>query len=288
MGFARAGFEVVGVDVSETAGRAFELNKIGKFVRADISKESVQGDFDIIIGGPPCKPWSAVNTTRRGKNHRDYQLLSKFFRNVERQMPRLFVLENVPLLANDETLRRNVRRLSKRGYSIMGRIMKYGDYGAPTSRHRFFLFGTREKDAARFFDKLSAYSCSPKTVKDVIWNLRNKQKGEVPDHVWPELKTIDKYMKNYVEKKFGWYILKWNEPAPSFGNIMKTYILHPDSFNGRPTRVISVREALLIMGFDEAWEFPERVGLGAKYQMIVDAVSPIFSYAVANAIRDEF
>jgi site-specific DNA-cytosine methylase len=154
----------------------------------------------------------------------------------------------------------------------MGRIIKYGDYGAPTSRHRFFLFGTREKDAARFFDKLSAYSCSPKTVKDVIWNLRNKQKGEVPDHVWPELKTIDKYMKNYVEKKFGWYILKWNEPAPSFGNIMKTYILHPDSFNGRLTRVISVREALLIMGFDEAWEFPERVGLGAKYQMIVDAV----------------
>jgi site-specific DNA-cytosine methylase len=75
MGFARAGFEVVGVDVSETAGRAFELDKIGKFVRADISKESVQGDFDIIIGGPPCKPWSAVNTTRRGKNHRDYQLL---------------------------------------------------------------------------------------------------------------------------------------------------------------------------------------------------------------------
>jgi DNA (cytosine-5)-methyltransferase 1 len=123
-------------------------------------------------------------------------------------------------------------------------------------------------------------------VKDAIWKLREKKRNEIPDHVWPELKTIDKYRHYYATGKYGWYILKWNEPAPSFGNVMKTYILHPDSFNGQSTRVISVREALLVMGFDNSFRFPQDLGLGARYQMIVDAVSPVFSYAAARVSKD--
>jgi DNA (cytosine-5)-methyltransferase 1 len=89
------------------------------------------------------------------------------------------------------------------------------------------------------------------------------EKGCYPDHVWPNLKTIDKYAENYRTNKFGWYVLNWSEPAPSFGNVMKTYILHPDSLNGKPSRVISVREALLVMGFNENTRF-QRIGRWGK------------------------
>ena len=123
-------------------------------------------------------------------------------------------------------------------------------------------------------------------VRDVIWDLREKKKNAVVDHVWPELNTIDKYRKYYEKGKYGWYILKWNEPAPSFGNVMKTYILHPFGFNGKKTRVISIKEALLIMGFSESFRFPQGLGLGSRYQMIVDSVSPVFSFAAANVIRN--
>jgi DNA (cytosine-5)-methyltransferase 1 len=108
----------------------------------------------------------------------------------------------------------------------------------------------------------------------------------LPDHVWPELRTINKYRKYYKTGKYGWYILDWKEPAPSFGNVMKTYILHPDAFNGRRTRVISVKEALLIMGYDSRFRFPQDYGLGARYQMVVDSVSPTFSYPAAKVTEE--
>jgi DNA (cytosine-5)-methyltransferase 1 len=278
---------VTGVDISESVGKTFQSNSRGRFVKADLSKVLVgRNGYDIVIGGPPCKPWSAVNTTRRGSVHRDYNLLSRFFLHIEYHRPMIFVLENVPLLANDITLTTHVKKLVKKGFSVEGRIVKYSDYGASTSRHRFILFGTRKGNAATFFQEVEGLKRPPKTVRDAIWELRDKEKGEVPDHVWPELKTINKYLGHYESGKFGWYILKWDEPAPSFGNIMKTYILHPDAFSCRTKRVISVKEASLIMGFERRFRFPEEFGLGSRYQMIVDAVSPVFSYAAARAIRE--
>lgn len=288
-GFKKAGFEVTGVDISESVGRTYQLNNKSQFLKADLSDVLIEDDsYGIIIGGPPCKPWSAVNQkkTRRGKRHRDFLLLSRFFEHVVHNSPQVFVLENVPLLANDKTLKSYVEKLRSQGYSIESDIVKYSDYGAPTSRHRFILFGTRKGDAKVFFKKLNEHRRSPQTVRDAIWELKDKEKGEVPDHVWPDLKTIRKYQSYYETGKFGWYVLRWDEPAPSFGNIMKTYILHPDAFNGKPERVISVREALLIMGFESRFRFPQEFGLGLRYQMIVDAVSPIFSHAAAKVVRE--
>ncbi|MEM0288088.1 MAG: DNA cytosine methyltransferase [Nitrososphaerota archaeon] len=289
LGFKKAGFQVTGVDILEDAGQTYRLNmkNDGKFIQADLSREIMDGQYDIIIGGPPCKPWSSVNTVKRGKVHRDYELLSRFFDHVEYHLPRIFILENVPPVANDETLSKHIKRLVKLGYSVSGRIIAYSEYGAPTRRRRFILFGTRESDAYVFFDMLSSHLQPAKTVRDAIWKLRDRERGEVADHVWPELRTIPKYMEKYEHGKFGWYILKWDEPAPSFGNVMKTYILHPDALNGngKPSRVISVKEASLIMGFDTNFIFPENVGLGLKYQMIADAVSPVFSYVAAKTIK---
>lgn len=288
-GFGRAGFEVTGADVSESVGRAFKQHTKSQFIKVDLSKTLIKNDdYDILMGGPPCKPWSAVNTTKRGKKHHDHYLLSRFFQHIEYHFPKIFLFENVPLIANDETLRLHIKRLDRLGYSILGKKVRYSDYGAATSRHRYILFGTKRGDAAAFFSSLLNYACSPRTVRDAIWRLRCRARGTVSDHEWPELKTIRKYERYYESGKFGWYILKWNKPAPSFGNIMKTYILHPDAFDGGSLRVISVRETLLILGFDSKFSFPKHLSLGLRYQMVVDAVSPVFSYAAARAIRDTF
>jgi DNA (cytosine-5)-methyltransferase 1 len=286
-GFKAAGFDVTGVDVSENAGKTFELNQCGRFQKADLSKACLMGTYDVVVGGPPCKPWSAVNTTKRGKAHSDYILLSKFFEHIELLSPKAFLLENVPLVAAEPLLKGHVARLKKRGYSICGKVIRYSDFGASTKRHRYVLFGAKVGKSETFFCELSAHFSPPRTVKDAIWNLRKKEKNEVADHVWPELRTIGKYIDNYKSHKFGWYILNWDEPAPSFGNVMKTYILHPDAFNGGSTRVVSVKEASLIMGFDSRFRFPKEIGLGMRYQMVVDSVSPVFSRVAARIIRSQ-
>jgi DNA (cytosine-5)-methyltransferase 1 len=212
--------------------------------------------------------------------------MSRYFRHIDFNKPDAFLMENVPLIAHDKVLAKNIRQLERKGYSIMSKIINYSKYGAPTRRHRYVIFGIKGKSAELFFEKLSQYESPATPVQDVIWYLREKEKGEVADHVWPELRTIDKYKDYYDTGKYGWYILKWKEPAPSFGNVMKTYILHPDAFDVGPTRVISVKEALLVMGYDQAFRFPENFGLGARYQMVVDSVSPVFSYLAAKVIKE--
>jgi DNA (cytosine-5)-methyltransferase 1 len=285
-GFEEAGFDVTGVDISQNAIDTFRLNNKGSCIKANLLKELIETDSPIIVGGPSCRPWAAVNLTRRGKKHKDYKLLSRFFKHIEHNQPQIFILENVPSIAKETTLWRNIKRLKKQGYSILSQTVTYGDYGAPTKRHRFIAFGIKGKEAGLFFKNLSKYERPPTQIKDVIWDLRDKANGEVRDHVWPNLRTINKYKHYYETGKFGWYILEWAKPAPSFGNVMKTYILHPDSFNGNTTRVISIREALMIMGFDKNFHFPEKLGLGARYQMVADSVSPVFSHAAALATKE--
>lgn len=285
-GFKKAGFNVTGVDISEYAQDTFRFNHFGEFKLLDLSKEVMDGDYDAIIGGPPCRPWSNVNLTNRGKEHKDYQLVSVFFEHVERLKPRAFLFENVFPVAHDDMFLAWIAKMEGLHYSVHKMRIRYSDYGAATTRGRFFAFGLAGGgDAAIFEKRLKRHKTGPRTVKHEIWSLRNKQLGEAPDHIWPQLNTIDSYKDRYESGQYGWYVLKWGEPAPSFGNVMKTYILHPESFNGGTTRVISVRESYRIMGFDSRFRFPRDNGMGKRYQMVVDSVSPIFSKKAAKVIK---
>jgi DNA (cytosine-5)-methyltransferase 1 len=295
LGFKKANFQVTGVDINAAAKETFELNDIGDFILADLSKELVEDDCDIVLGGPPCKPWATINTTRRGSYHPDYNLLIRFYDHILSVKPRAFLMENVPALQNRLVFKRQLGRVRKAGYAVDFRSVKYSEFGAPTNRRRLIVFGVRNAEAKennqrdmtkQFFESLSSQRTASSTVRKAIWYLRNKGQNEAPDHQWPELKTIDRYRGFYATGKYGWYVLKWNEPSPSFGNVVKTYVLHPDSFNGGITRVISVREAWRLLGFGKGFRLPARNGLEMKYQLAVDSVSPRFSWRAARAAKE--
>ena len=97
------------------------------------------------------------------------------------------------------------------------------------------------------------------------------------------LRTIGKYDDKYSSGKFGWHQLRWDETAPSFGHVGKTYTLHPDGKDG-DRRVVSPREVMALLGFPDAFRFPSTVPRTSKYRMVADAVSPIFGRALATAI----
>jgi DNA (cytosine-5)-methyltransferase 1 len=250
----------------------------------NLSKEIVNGGYDAVIGGPPCKPWSSINTTRRASQHPDFSLLSRFFLHVKKNRPEVFLLENVP--PAKPFAERRTNRLKSIGYHSASRLIRYSDFGAPTSRHRMIVFGTRHGDPDDFFEALDKKRKSPQTVRDAIGSLANASEGSVRDHEYPKLRTLHKYRRYYETGKFGWYILDWDQPAPSFGNVVKTYTMHPSGWQGHPPRVISVKEALLLMGFEDKFHFPAGLGLSERYQMVVDSVSPVFSAALAKTLRD--
>lgn len=287
-GFSKSGYDVTGIDINPWAEKIFDKNKIGKVIIKDLKEDSVTDlKPDIIVGGSPCKPWSTLNLKKRGPLHEDFILMEKYFLHIFELKPVIFVFENVIPVGKDETLRRIIRKLRRHGYSIYEERIRYSDFGAAIARDRYFAFGFyRNIPARKQFEKLLFTSRkTPKTVKQAIEKYRRRKEKEIPDHEWPNLKTINKYTEKYKSGKFGWYILQWDKPSPSFGNIMKTYILHPGFNNGGPRRTISIREAAAIFGFKDDFSFPEGMGKGIRYQMIADAVSPDFSYLIGNLFK---
>jgi len=301
-GFSREGFRVTGLDINPLVPDIFELNGIGEAIVADLRtyrvKEIAPKSREeplVLVGGPSCRPWSNVNRRRHlfGPAHPDYVLMIKFLDAVSALKPDVFLMENVLPVANDPGFQEKMNSLS-RHYWIARTRVRYSDYGAPTSRERFFAAGFRRgrrvDHASSFLGKLDKERrrSRPKTVEDVLAGYMGLGYGEAPDHHWPNFKTIHRYKEKYRSNRYGWYKLDPKKPAPSFGNVMKTYILPPWAGNGHgvPLRVISVREAMALMGLDPSFRFPEGSAMKTRYQMVADAVSPVFSRIAARAISE--
>lgn len=298
LGFARNGFTVKGYDHYHRVPEIFELNGIGAAECRDLSLsgqvEHSGGDGPLVVtGGPPCRPWSNVNRRpeRYREGHRDYALLDSYFRHVQRLKPEAFLMENVLPVGGDPTFLGWAERLSRRYWITFGPV-RYSDYGAATARQRFFAVGFRRGKrvdlASEFFARLEHHQAPALTTGKALHYLLKVPQGGVADHHWPNFRTIDKYLDKYAQNRFGWYRLDPGKPAPSFGSVMKTYILHPYAGNGHgvPQRVISVREAMTLMGFSRKFRFPEGMGMKHRYQMVADAVSPVFSGVAALVMRE--
>ena len=161
--------------------------------------------------------------------------------------------------------------------------------GAATKRRRLLTVGIRGEEgvAQRFFEVLRNYSKPADTVYDAISRFRNIERNGFPDHDWSELQTIHKYRERYASGQYGWRKLEYDRPAPSFGSVAKTYILHPESgINGFPERVLSVREVMSIMGFSDEVQLPPGVSRTKRYQMVANSVSPQVSRAIAATILE--
>jgi DNA (cytosine-5)-methyltransferase 1 len=290
IGFADAGFDVTGIDLEPASAGVFAANQIGELLIADLHTSRVLRDVPVVIGGPPCRPWSAVNVQRRGSSHEDHTLVERFFEHLHAIKPHAFLMENVPALRGDSIYQRLVGDLKHRGYSVDAEVLRYSDFGAATTRRRLFTVGFRDSlhsGAGEFFRRLRARRRPPQTVRNAIEWLRDQPRASVPDHEWSDIRTIANYAERYRTGAYGWKRLEWDEQAPSFGSVSKTYVLHPDSNPEKPgARVLSVREVLSIMGFDRQFHFPHGTGLTLRYRMAANAVSPIVASHCAQVIKE--
>lgn len=287
-GFSILGFSVTGIDAEPTGALVYESARYGTAHTMDLKTGSFAGKANVVVGGPPCRPWSPVNLQRRGDTHEDHRLLTRFVEHVQDLRPEVFIMENVPALRGDQIYKDGVRVLRDDGYDVDAHILHYDRFGAATRRRRLFTAGVRGANdgAQRLFQHLRQHYRPARTVRDAIWRFRDLPAGAVPDHDWSNLKSIGNYRQRYESGQYGWRRLDYDVPAPSFGSVAKTYILHPEAgIDGYPERVLSVREVLAITGFPDSVSFPGGTPRAKRYQMVANAVSPQVSLAVAIAVQ---
>lgn len=104
---------------------------------------------DLLIGGPPCTPFSKSGfwlEWKRAGLDPDASLLQAYTRILAEAKPRAFVLENVYALtynnrASRPAYERLLREITDAGYRWCARVLNAADYGVPQARPRLFIVG---------------------------------------------------------------------------------------------------------------------------------------------------
>ena len=114
------------------------------------------GDAALVIGGPPCTPFSKSGfwlEEKRTSSDPNASLLDDYVRVVREARPEAFILENVQGLTyhtHKAQFQRLIEGLRQLGYNPQWRVLLAADYGIPQLRRRVFVVGRRDGQAFRF------------------------------------------------------------------------------------------------------------------------------------------
>ena len=151
IGGIRIGFESAGgrcVFSSEWDGQAaktYEAN-FGERPAGDITKikSGEIPDFDILLGGFPCQPFSIIGDKEGFGHETQGTLFFEIERILRDKRPCAFMLENVRnLTAHDggKTFRVIINHLEALGYKVFSKVLNALDFGVPQKRERIIICG---------------------------------------------------------------------------------------------------------------------------------------------------
>jgi DNA (cytosine-5)-methyltransferase 1 len=154
LGFATAGCTIVaGADHDRDACETFAKNHPGADVLdGDVNAMSFRrfaGAVDVVVGGPPCQPWSNGGKRLGAADDRDGW--PAFGRVLDEVRPGAFVAENVAGLGaarRRDRLAALLDQFQSLGYDVHARVCNAADYGVAQRRLRLLLVGTRHRTFA--------------------------------------------------------------------------------------------------------------------------------------------
>ena len=259
IGGIRLGFESVGgtcVFSSEWDAAACQTYRanFGEQPAGDITKVKSEDipDFDILLAGFPCQPFSIIGD-KEGFNHETQGTL---FFEIERilrdKQPKAFMLENVRnLTAHDKgrTFKVIVDHLTALGYHVHHKVLNALDYGVPQKRERIIIVGFKDDVDFKFPEPVPVEQ--RKTLSDILEkdvDARYYVRKEIRDSRLERLKDKD-YPKPYIShENIAGAITPHPYSSALRAGASANYILINDE--RRPTE----RELLRIQGFPDDYK----------------------------------
>ena len=333
-GFEAAGFcTAVAVEMDRAACRAIRRNRphwnvIEKDIHETDSSQILDiarlqpGECDMLIGGPPCQPFSKssywVDGDARRLEDPRADTLSAYLRVIRDTQPRAFLLENVYGLiykGKDEALRHlldGVARINREvgtSYRVSWKLLNAAHFGVPQLRERVFLIGSRDGRTFEFplpthglpvKQGLSDASVAYRTAWDAIGDL-----PIAPDDSslkvggkWGALLPTIPEGQNYLWhtnrggglRLFGWrtrywsFLLKLAKDQPAW-----TIQAQPGSAIGPfhwNNRRLTAREMCRLQTFPDGLEFD--CGRTHVQKLLGNAVPSLLAEVLARAIRHQF
>lgn len=153
--YAEQALQTLSLNLPDAKTVAGDLRNTSTRELMDVGGMSV-GDAALVVGGPPCTPFSKSGfwlAEKRESRDPNASLLEEYVRVVAESRPEAFVLENVQALTY-KTHRAHFDRLlaalTELGYNPQWKVLLAADYGVPQLRKRVFIVGRRDGKAFRF------------------------------------------------------------------------------------------------------------------------------------------
>lgn len=335
-GFEKAGYNIVfynDFDKHSCATlRLKEKRNVFEEPIENISTEEVKSilgasksTVDVIIGGPPCQPFSKSAYWRNGSTLRmddpRADTLDHFFRFIEELRPRVFLLENVHGLnynGKEEGFQYILKRISEinskhnSNYFPFWSVLNVADYGVPQLRVRFFLIAERNGNKFTFpetthIPKEDKQQRQIETIKkqkyvtawEAIRNiLEDKTQSLKVGGKWADLLPSIPEGENYLwhtERKGGLPLFGWRARYWSF--LLKLAKAQPSwTIQAQPgsaigpfhwkNRKLSWQEMAAIQTFPKEFRIK---GSGTQIQkQIGNAVPSLMAEILARSIGEQF
>jgi DNA (cytosine-5)-methyltransferase 1 len=278
LGFEAAGIETAGYEMKSEAVHTYNANLSGQCAETMLVIGEPKGEADIVIGGPPCQPFSQIGYQRGMRDTRDGFPI--FLDAVNRIRPKIAIIENVRglLFRNKDYLRNAVQELERFGYVVDVRLLRAWEYGAPQKRERVVVVAS----------KIGWEWPEPVVDEPVTAGVAL---GRMAFKTTVESRFLNKSMDRYVARyeKASSCIrprdLHLDKPSRTItcrnlggATADMIRIALPD---GR-RRMLHVREAARLQGFPDWFEFS-----GTAYEQteqIGNAVPPLMSLALAKQV----
>lgn len=195
-----------------------------------------QGEPALLVGGPPCQPFSKSGYWKTGDALRlqdpRAQTLIEYMRVLEEALPQAFVLENVFGLAykgKDEGLQflqerlERINRRRKTRYTFTWKVLNSAHHGVPQVRERVFIVGSRDGIEFEF-------------PRPAFWDQAQEATGLFPpDEVgyrtaWDAIGDLDSPDDSGEKSKVGG---QWGDLLPSIPE-GENYLWHTNRGGGKP------------------------------------------------------
>ncbi|MGN0485548.1 MAG: DNA cytosine methyltransferase [Lachnospiraceae bacterium] len=255
---------------------------------------------DLIIGGPPCQPFSNANRheSARGASHYEGDMFYHYVRLVKECDVKAFLIENVPALLSEkfqhymELLRDMIP-----DYKIASRIVEDCDIGGFTKRKRAIIIGSRDRTPYIPEIKLRPVRTSGEALSKVddSWPnstditesspLVKKKISMIPEGGnWQDL--LEEYWTKSVHSNM-YRRLDRNKPSITLANWRK-FVLSPPRWDdsGKWDRILSVSEASALQGFHKDFHFLGT--MASKQQMVANGVTAAMGNFVRRILKSLF